>query len=272
MRSWDVDVEGKDMGRSVSKRGYMLSSDFQKTGFHVPKWSVCITRHVYKIEKCRFFATCLCHKGKMIPSFWEVSKNTWVFKWWWLWNTFMSFYDELPGALALIKWGLSLGCGFVSMQGSVDGSCMHVETWEKDNPAENTIDIHGFYFWEICLVLMSSPCRLSFLALVVKRQKHRLLACPPISFSRKCVDYWMLVKGMQKSSKKAPLATIYIRFLFWFSLKDALILQFQSDSLCLLQYPLHKYMLHWRDDCSEWECSYCHRQKCLGWESTERGD
>lgn len=27
----------EDMGRSVGKRDYMLSSDSQKTGFHMPK-------------------------------------------------------------------------------------------------------------------------------------------------------------------------------------------------------------------------------------------
>lgn len=37
------------------------------------------------------------------------------------------------------------------------------------------------------------------------------------------------------------------------SLKDVLKLQFQSDSLCLLQHPLHNYMLCWRDHCSKCE-------------------
>ena len=37
------------------------------------------------------------------------------------------------------------------------------------------------------------------------------------------------------------------------SLKDVLRLQFQSDSLCLLQHPLRKYMLCWRDHCSRCE-------------------
>lgn len=37
MRSWDVDIEGEDMDKSVGKRGYMFSSDPQKTGFRMPK-------------------------------------------------------------------------------------------------------------------------------------------------------------------------------------------------------------------------------------------
>lgn len=32
-----MDVEGKDMGRSVGKRGYMLISNTQKIGFHMLK-------------------------------------------------------------------------------------------------------------------------------------------------------------------------------------------------------------------------------------------
>lgn len=65
-------VEVKDMGRSVGKRDYVLSSDPQKTAFTCLNSSAYIAKHICKIKKCRFFAFYVfVIKGKkVIPSFW----------------------------------------------------------------------------------------------------------------------------------------------------------------------------------------------------------
>lgn len=108
-------------------------------------------------------------------------------------------------------------------------------------------DISGFYSWGICWVLMLYPCMLSSLATVWWRDDRA--ECLPVHLfpsqemwrlfhtckeleklekgARKLIKTWTHENGVSTSNCPQRISSLIFP-------KDALKLQFQSDSLCLL--------------------------------------